>query len=217
MKKDIITYYSERAREFEKIYDKPERQEDLARLTETLQEIFSGVELFEAACGTGYWTERIAKTAKSIRATDINESVLEIAKSKTYSSAKVTFGIADIFHLRGKMKYDGFFGGFIWSHVKLQNLERFLKSVKDRVVPGGIITFCDNNFVEGSSSPVSFADEKGNTYQTRELENGSVYQIVKNFPGEDFIRSVLKVKTEDIQFINLKYYWILKFKNSGTE
>jgi 2-polyprenyl-3-methyl-5-hydroxy-6-metoxy-1,4-benzoquinol methylase len=213
MKKDIISYYSERAREYEKIYDKPERQDDLIRLTEILQEIFSGMELFEAACGTGYWTQRIAKTAQSIRATDINESVLEIAKSKIYSPAEVTFGLEDIFHPKGKKKYQAFFGGFIWSHIKLQNLERFIQGVKSKVIPGGWITFADNNYVEGSSSPVSFTDEKGNSYQSRQLENGSIYQIVKNFPGENFIRNLLKEKSDEIHFINLKYYWVLKFRN----
>ena len=42
--------------------------------------------LIEVACGTGYWTNHISKTATSIYATDINESVVKIAKEQDRKS-----------------------------------------------------------------------------------------------------------------------------------
>jgi len=79
---DLIGYYRERAAEYEKIYTKPERQPDLQEAAQILQRIFQGKAVFEIACGTGYWTERLAKTATSILATDINTSVLELQNQK---------------------------------------------------------------------------------------------------------------------------------------
>src|SRR5678809_427405 len=99
MNTNLVSYYSDRAKEYEKIYAKPERQDDLKRSSVILQEIFEDKNVFEVCCGTGYWTEKIAATASSIFATDINESMLEIARHKQSLKAKVTFGIADIYNL----------------------------------------------------------------------------------------------------------------------
>lgn len=209
---DIHLYYSDRAKEYEKIYLKPERQNDLRQITEILQKIFEDKHVFEIACGTGYWTERIAKTAKTILATDINDPVIEIAKSKTYSTAQVVFQKADIFSLPAHIKYENLFGGFIWSHVKLQDLDHFLNSIGNVIGKGGIAVFIDNNYVEGSNLPITDIDSNGNTFQTRQLEDGSVYKVLKNFATEQFIRQILKDKATDVNITCLKYYWILTYK-----
>jgi 2-polyprenyl-3-methyl-5-hydroxy-6-metoxy-1,4-benzoquinol methylase len=213
MNGDLVSYYSERANEYEKIYSKSERQNDLNLSTKILQDLFSGKEVFEIACGTGYWTERLAKTAHSIVATDINDSVIEIARSKNYSPTQVTFKKEDIFDPDNLNRYESLFGGFIWSHIKLHDLNNFLDILKRKVVPGGLIVLMDNNYVEGSSLPVTETDEAGNTYQARMLENGTSYKVLKNFPSESFLMKLIEGLGNDAQFINLKHYWILKFIN----
>ena len=213
MNRDLSSYYSNRAHEYEKIYDKPERQEDLTRLSKLLQEIFSGRELLEIACGTGFWTQRIAETAREILATDISSPVLNIARSKTYTNARVTFRPADFNNIHSHGSHESLFGGFIWSHIKVQDLPAFLKLVKEQVVPGGRLVFIDNNFVKGSSTPIATKDKQGNTYQNRILENGNEYQVLKNFPTEKFIRKLLKNESDDVKFTKLQYYWLLEFIN----
>lgn len=212
MNTDIVSYYRDRTREYEKIYHKPERQEDLKQATDILQQIFKNKDIFEIACGTGYWTERIAKTAKTILATDINDTVIEVAKSKTYSPAQVAFQTADIFNLRHDIKYESLFGGFIWSHIKVEQLSNFLDQLHKLILKGGTAVFVDNNYVEGSNLPITGTDDMGNTFQTRQLENGSTYKVLKNFPTEKFIRQILKDKAADIDIRKLEYYWILIYK-----
>ena len=182
MNTSLVAYYKERAAEYEKIYSKPERQPDLQQASHILQQAFIGKTVFEIACGTGYWTERIAKTATSILATDINAAVLEIAKSKVYAPATVTFELADIFQLPTYLPFESLFGGFIWSHIPLQQMNDFLDRVDSLVVPGGTVVFMDNNCVAGSSLPITHRDQYGNTYQTRQLQNGKTYEVLKNFP-----------------------------------
>ncbi len=46
-------YYAERAKEHDKVYLKPERQEEMLHVY--LKEAFSGLDVLEAACGPGYW------------------------------------------------------------------------------------------------------------------------------------------------------------------
>jgi ubiquinone/menaquinone biosynthesis C-methylase UbiE len=212
MNSNIITYYKDRAKEYERIYDKPERQNDLQHAGHILQNIFKGKKVFEIACGTGYWTNIIAKAAHSILATDINETVLEVAKSKSYSPGSVDFLAADIFNMKIDNKYDSLFGGFIWSHIKLQDLKSFLAMAENCVESGGTIVFMDNNYVEGSSLPITETDTFGNTYQTRTLENGTTHMVLKNFPFESFMRELIADKVVDLEYINLEYYWIMKYK-----
>ncbi len=216
MNQDILTYYSDRAKEYEKIYRKPERQSDLLIAEKKLQNTFAGKDVFEVACGTGYWTQKIAATANSILATDINDTVLEIARSKSYSPASVDFRKADIFELASTDKYESLFGGFIWSHIKLQDLHYFLNIVENLVINFGTIVFMDNNYVEGSSLPVAYKDDSGNTYQIRTLENGTKHKVLKNFPTDFFIKKQLENRALDVEFVNLKYYWILKYQMKAT-
>ncbi len=212
MNSDLISYYKDRAKEYDKLYDRPDRQDGLLRASQILQDIFADKTVFEIACGTGYWTQRIASTAKNILATDINDAVLDIARSKDYPLNKVEFQNADIFNIERKQIYESLFGGFIWSHIKMQELSRFIDINNSLVEKGGVVVFMDNNYVEGSNLPITDRDEFGNTYQTRMLEDGSTHKVLKNFPTEEFILQLLKDKATEIVFARLQYYWILKYK-----
>lgn len=209
MNTDLIKYYHDRAAEYEKVYDLPERQEDLATATGLLKKLFSGKEVFEIACGTGFWTERIAETAASVFATDINQSVIEVAEKKSYPGENVSFEVADLFRYRPDKKFESLFAGFIWSHILLQDIERFVRTAAGFVSPGGALVLMDNNYVEGSNYPITHRDEAGNTFQTRKLEDGSEHLVLKNFPTEAFLRENWKGFAMNIEFIDLKYYWIL--------
>ena len=209
MNADIVSYYKDRAKEYEKIYSKPERQEDLKSATTILQEIFAGKQVLEIACGTGYWTEKIAAKATSIFATDINETVIDVAKKKDLSSKQVSFGIADIYNFSDPNKFESLFGGFIWSHILLGDLDKFLSTVNSLVSPGGTVVLMDNNFVVGSNHPITKKDEQGNCFQTRKLEDNTTHLVLKNFPTEIFLRNKLKDISSECKIFNLTYYWII--------
>src|SRR3954470_17669415 len=117
-------YYSKRAAEYERIYDKPERQHELEWLRRRVPELLAGRTVLEVACGTGYWTQFIARKAKKVNACDINDSVLEIAADKPIPKQRVTFFKADAVTLEGVPSgCDGAFAGFWWSHVKKSGIE----------------------------------------------------------------------------------------------
>src|SRR5262245_51295140 len=78
----MAAYYAQRALEYERIYHKPERQADLQELHNLVERTFAGAAVLEVACGTGYWTEVLARSAASVTAVDINEEVLAVARSK---------------------------------------------------------------------------------------------------------------------------------------
>jgi 2-polyprenyl-3-methyl-5-hydroxy-6-metoxy-1,4-benzoquinol methylase len=212
MNTDLIEYYQQRAAEYEAIYQKPERQQDIAAATAILQNIFPDKQVLEIACGTGFWTERIAEVATFVQATDINEPVIAIAKQKHYAKANVSFKVADFLQYQTAQPYESLFGGFIWSHILLQEIDAFLAIINSYISPGGTVVFIDNNFVPGSNLPITHTDKEGNTYQSRQLSNGSTHLVLKNFPSESYIISKIENCASDIQIINLTYYRILVYK-----
>ena len=190
-------------------YAKPERKADLAALRARVGKIFKGKHELELACGTGYWTDVIAERAQHVTALDVNDEVLEIARSKK-NAGKVTFlrGSAYEIPLQDRV-HDALFAGFWWSHVPLEKLDGFLKDISSRIKPGALIAFLDNRYVEGSSTPVSRRDTQGNSYQARKLDDGSTHEVLKNFPDEsELIRRVSR-HGWGAHVDLLPHYWML--------
>jgi SAM-dependent methyltransferase len=209
----MIEYYARRAGEYEQVYAKPERQDDLAVLRQECRGLFAGRDLLEISCGTAWWTECFAHTARRITATDINPEVLEIARAKDWDPAKIDFLTADSMALPDfGRSFDAAFAGFWWSHVPLGRLHGFLEGFHSRLAAGARVVFIDNRFVEGSSTPLSRRDEEGNTWQQRTLANGSIFEVMKNFPAEDEIRAALAPFSDEIEIRSRNYFWMAIYR-----
>lgn len=207
---DIVEYYAKRAKEYERIYDKPESQAELLELKKRLKADFIDLDALEIACGTGYWTQFIAETATSMLATDINQQVMDVAKAKTYPKQNVVFALADSYSLADILPaFAAGFGGFIWSHIPLEKLTNFLDTLHSKIKGHGKIVFIDNTYVAGSSTMISQRDSNGNTYQRRLLEDDTSHLVLKNFPTETQIRLLLKGKAVHVEFKQLQYFWYL--------
>ncbi len=216
MKNDLIQYYADRAAEYEQVYAKPECQQDLQRMVSILQDIFHNKNLLEIACGTGWFTQRLAPTAASIFATDVNEAMLEIARAKNYPRGNVRFQCDDIFQTKIDRRFAGLFAGFIWSHVLLDRLDEFLTRSLQWVEPGEPLVFVDNFFIPGSSTPLHRTDAQGNTYQLRRLADGSEHLVLKNFPTPAFLRRVLEKHGLEVEVAELGHYWMAVCRCGGS-
>src|SRR5882724_5430862 len=144
----MVRYYAERAAEYERIYAKPERQDDLRQLRGFVERTFAGAHVLEIACGTGYWTEIVARSAASVMATDINEEVLAIAWSKPIDKKKISIHRADAYALTpGPERFTGGLAVFWWSHVPKARLCEFLRGFHRVLAPGARVVFIDNAYV----------------------------------------------------------------------
>lgn len=209
----LADYYARRAHEYERIYEKPERREDLRKLRGLVCSLLTDHDVLEVACGTGYWTEAISHTARSILATDVNDEVLQIARSKRYEHENVRFAEADAFTLDSVAgRLTAAFAGFWWSHILLNRIAGFLSVLHARLQPGALVVFFDNNYVEGSITPICRMDAEGNTYQMRELDEGNTYEVLKNFPTETQLRQAVAAFTTSINYGTLTYYWCLSYQ-----
>ena len=209
---NLAEYYAKRAGEYERIYAKPERQANLAALRTRIGKMFAGRQVLELACGTGYWSEVIARGAEQLTALDVNEEVLQIARSKSYPANRVELLQGDCYAPPDfKRRHNALFAGFWWSHVPVEKFDSFLHAVNATVAPGALIAFLDNHYVEGSSTPVSRRDAEGNDYQLRKLDDGSAHEVLKNFPSSEQAFAMLGPRALRPQWIAFEHYWILSY------
>ena len=206
-------YYARRAAEYEKVYAKPERQADLARLRIDIAETFRDCSVLEVACGTGYWTPHIARYARRVDAYDINEETLAIARTKPVDPGRVRFELGDAYAPPARApRQDAAFAGFWWSHVPKRELPRFLAGLHAALAPGALVVCIDNRQVEGSSTPVARTDDDGNSYQSRQLADGSRHEVLKNFPEPAELLAVVAPHAAASEVKLLDYYWWLEYR-----
>lgn len=206
-------YYAQRAREYERIYDKPERQADLARLRADIPALLEGETVLEIACGTGYWTPLIAARARSVLAVDYAVETLEIARSKIYEKQNVDFQQGDAYDLPAwPRKFSACYAGFWWSHIPLERIDSFLTGLHARLAPGARVAFMDNLYVEGSNTPLARRDAAGNTYQERRLADGSRHEVLKNFPADGELEARLARTGSEVQVTRYQYYWLASYR-----
>ena len=204
-------YYAARAAEYDRIYAKPERQRDLRAIEQWLPQVFEGRSVLEIACGTGYWTQFLAPAAARMVALDAATETLEIARSRV-KSAKVNFREGDAYRLPAELTgFDGAFAGFWISHVPRARMREFFAGMDKALARGAKAVLLDNRYVAGSSTPISETDAAGDTYQTRKLDDGSSYRVLKNFPGQEEMRAWLAGLANDIRFHEWAYYWAVEY------
>ncbi len=215
MDAELVAYYRRRAREYEAIYAKPERQADLALLRERIPALLAGRRILEVACGTGYWTECLAAHAREIVAVDLAEEAMAIARAKAYPPERVRFEPADAYALPVALgAFGGAFAGFWWSHVPRGRIGEFLGSLHARLEPGSTVVLLDNRYVEGSSTPIAGFDVDGNTFQVRRMTDGGTVRVMKNFPSEDELRRDLAPRATAIEYVALEYYWLVSYRTA---
>lgn len=202
-------YYADRAAEYDEVYRKPERQDDLERLKQLLPPLVARKRVLEIAAGTGYWTQVLATTAAEIMATDVNAETIAIAAQRDYGTAPVALRTADAYQL-GTVpgEFDLVFCGFWWSHIQRADIARFLAGVRARTEPGTSLIVLDNRYVPGSNTPVSRTGPDGDTYQRRQLADGREYEVLKNFPSREQLAADLDPAATDLAWTELDYYWL---------
>jgi hypothetical protein len=126
----------------------------------------------------------------------------------------VQFGTVDAYTLNGlgDQTFDAAFAGCWWSHVLLQDLPGWLATLHAKLEPGARVVMLDNCYVPGSSTPLSRSDDAGNTYQNRTLDDGSVHEVLKNFPTLEQAFAMLGPRAHSPQWIDHTHYWVLSYE-----
>jgi demethylmenaquinone methyltransferase/2-methoxy-6-polyprenyl-1,4-benzoquinol methylase len=211
-------YYARRAAEYERVYQKPERQAELRAIEAWIGPRFAGRDVLEIASGTGWWLPHASASARAWLATDLNEETLAVARAKALPGC-VRFATLDAYDLNGLppgRRFDAAFAGFWWSHVPLARLAGWLAQLHERLLPGARVVFLDNSHVPGSSLPITRRDADGNTYQRRTLDDGSEHEVLKNFPTREQALALPGPRARHARFNEighpLVHYWVLEYE-----
>ncbi len=210
MKHDTVNYYRARAAEYEQIYyrEVPERRQELADEVVRVRELASGKNVLELACGTGYWTQVMSETARQIAAIDISAEMLAEAQKKPLA-CPVDFIEGDMFsHKWPAHAFDLIAIGFWFSHQPRQEYQKLFDLLDLCLAQNGLVWMIDNNPpAEGATQHSAGADEFGNNYKLRFLENGERYVILKNYFSEEELVSLFSPRFRIVQMIYRTYYW----------
>src|SRR6266540_4592464 len=127
-------------------------------------------DVLELAPGTGIWTERLTRTARSVTAVDASEEMIAINRERMgEAAATVSYVQADLFAWEPTRRFDAAVFCFWISHVPRERLDAFLQTVSHALDTGGRVFF-----VDGKRQPTSTAidhdlPEPGSEVMTRRL------------------------------------------------
>ncbi|MDE3000646.1 MAG: methyltransferase domain-containing protein [Gemmatimonadota bacterium] len=204
---ETARYYAARAPEYDLSagYLTHDRETLRVAKKKRYQKLFRGHDVLEIACGTGYWTEVLAETAKSVVGIDVNPEMIDRAQSRCGHLPHVKFRLADAYNIGPEAgTYTAGFAVWWWSHIPRARVGEFLQSIHRRLIPGALVVFSDQleyvvPRVDGMATQ-RHEDSNGDTIERRILSDGREYDIVKNFPTEQELVSALCGFGSDIQY-----------------
>jgi len=207
----MARYYSERAPVYDRVYAYPKRQTDLRFLEPYIAEQFDNREVLEIAAGTGYWSQFIIERANSLLATDANQETLDEISSKQLT-APIATKVADAYRLEGvEGPFTGVFAGLWFSHVPKQRRYEFLHAIHQRIEKGAVVVLLDNSSVQCERHPVTATDNHGNTFQDRQLDDGSVHQVLKNFPEQTELDQLTATLGVEAKYLAMDNFWLYQY------
>lgn len=216
MSDDLVKYYKDRAKEYEQVYEWRDhnRQEEQDLMGAEMKAFLSGTNVIDVGCGTGYWTQKISETAKSIVGIDINQAVLDIAASKTYD-CPTEFKLMDAYKLEYPDRtFTGAISSFWLSHIRKENINEWIEQLHRILKPEAHVFISDNTFIEGIGGDLIRKTGDPNTYKLRTLNDGSKHLIVKNYFTRNELVELFGQHSKHISKENVflgKCFWWIKY------
>jgi len=143
--------------------------------------------VLELAGGTGWWTERLARSANSLTVVDSSPEVLAFNQERVGRS-NVNYVVADLFDWQPDSHYDVVFFSFWLSHVPRPRFGEFWSLLHSCLTPSGRAFLIDNR--NGPQPETATKDPFVLKYDTdlhlRRLRDGSEHRVVSVMyePGE---------------------------------
>jgi hypothetical protein len=101
------------------------------------------------------------------------------------------------------------FMGFVWSQIKRDDQESFLKQLRARMGKDVLLVLLDEIYVEGDSPTIARTDAQGNTYHVVSAPDGTQVELAKSYPTDSTLRKRLGNAVREIKIQRWDYYWLL--------
>ena len=208
-------YYDRRAREYEAVYRRDDtiRQQEQVAIADAMRTALAGRRVLELACGTGYWTAMLADVARHVVAVDASPRMLDVARAKGLSPRSVEFLVGDVYRLPFVAgAFDGALANFWLSHVPRARTRDFLDSVHARLRPGVVVFMADNVYMPGVGGELVTRPDTDDTFKRRELQDGSAYEVLKNYYNADELDRVLSPLAVDLEVQVAQCFWWVRYR-----
>ena len=148
-------------------------------------------------------------------ATDATDQALAQIKQRP-NTESVSVKNIDAYALEEiKQTFNAAFAGLWVSHVPKQDLADFIQLLNGRLEAGASVLFIDNSREQCARLPITYTDDKGNTYQNRKLADGTAHRVLKNFPTEAELLAATKDVSSDHEYLQLENFWLFKYRISS--
>jgi SAM-dependent methyltransferase len=189
---DQVAYYRARAAEYDERLlelnrymslggtvdapsEDPHGDREIASALEQLNLLLPVGHALELACGTGWWTQWLARSASRVTAVDAAPEMLALNRERVAQS-NVRYEQADLFSWRPHEQYDLVFFAFWLSHVPEDRIEAFWRLVEEALAAHGRFFFID----ELRNRPdLEHEEELGGGMVSRRLKDGRTFRAVK--------------------------------------
>jgi SAM-dependent methyltransferase len=199
-----IRYYDARAAEYDRMLEEHGRYEadsldpttsdpdttELARVEEALKAFGAEGDVLEMACGTGWWTQRLALTARSVTAIDSSAQMLELSRKRVVAG-NVSWLEANVFDWSPDRQYDVVFFAFFLSHVPPDLFDGLWTTIAASLKRDGRVFFLDEfawDRADEYEQPTG--DDRGTTI--RHLEDGREYRMIKVYYAPKMVQQRLE-------------------------
>ena len=214
LKKTLGEYYSKRAKEYEEVYHRPDKRrlKELQTLAKYITKTFKNRFVLEIACGTGFWTKHLIKSAKKILATDYNLSMLEIASLKLSKNPNIIFQQSDAYNPPTvSPKFNGAMANFWFSHIPKSKIVKFLDTLHSRLESKSVVVFVDDVFIKGLGGELIIKKNQKDTFKKRVLNSGEQFDILKNYYSKEELMKIFTKYSKRVEIKYLTNFWIVKY------
>jgi ubiquinone/menaquinone biosynthesis C-methylase UbiE len=180
-----------------------------------LKPFVAGKDILEIACGTGNWTQILAKRARSVLATDVNQSTIDIARQKEYSDPPPRFVEADAYKLETiDGEFDTVFMADWWAHIPKSKLSQFLDNLHLKLRESGCVVVVDILPYDLPDDETERFDDDGNRIHQRTLPDGGSFSVVKNYPSRQELVETISPYADEFHYWQIQALkrWVLIYR-----
>jgi ubiquinone/menaquinone biosynthesis C-methylase UbiE len=192
---DLLTeqraFYRARAPEYDEWwqrrgrYDRGEEMaaewdRQVAVIDKALEAFGATGDVLELAGGTGWWTQRLSRTAGRLAVVDASSETLELNRQRV-GRPDIEYVVGDLFSWAPNRVFDVVFFSFWLSHVPRSRFTTFWDLVRSCLAPGGRVFFIDNRDDPAPTMPSNdpYVVQYGPDLHLRRLSDGKEYRVVK--------------------------------------
>ncbi len=108
--------------------------------------------------------------------------------------------------------FEGCVANFWFSHIPNFRIQEFLNQLHDKFDSGTTVFMTDNIYMDSMGGTLVHKENDPNTYKIRTLDNGTKYEIIKNYYTEEELKNIFIPISNDLQIYMGQCFWWISYK-----